>query len=68
MTESSGIVPHNSLGRVTLPELCVGIVGRDSYLDAEMLISVGATLVVALTCGCFGQAPDLPLRLHDFLT
>ena len=34
------------------------------------LISVGATLVVALTCSCycFGQAQDLPLRLHDFLT
>ena len=32
------VVPYNSLGEVTLPEPCVGIVGRDSYLDAEMLI------------------------------
>ena len=64
------VVPYNLLGGVTLPELRVGIVGRDSHLDTEMLISVGATLAVALTCGCycFGQAQDLPLRLHDFLT
>ena len=54
MTESPRVVPYNSLGGVTLPELCVGIVGRDSYLDTEMLICVGATL-----CGC----PDLWLLL-----
>ena len=32
------VVPYNSLGGVTLPELCVGIVGRYSHLDISLSI------------------------------